>query len=143
MKRTRRSGQPRQQSETHGAHRPLTAPNFSNRSFERAVRLLRAIGDEGRLRLMEILSRQEACVGDLAQTMGERISTISERLRRLRDAGLVASRRQGKHRYYSIADAHVAELVLNALFHGAEGETSIDTGRDVQRAKASVRRPSR
>jgi ArsR family transcriptional regulator, lead/cadmium/zinc/bismuth-responsive transcriptional repressor len=122
MKRTERSGQPRQHSETHGAHRPLAAPNFSNRSFERAVRLLRAIGDEGRLRLMEILSRQEACVGDLAETMGERISTVSERLRRLRDAGLVASRRDGKHRFYSVADGHITELVLNSLSHAVEDE---------------------
>jgi ArsR family transcriptional regulator, lead/cadmium/zinc/bismuth-responsive transcriptional repressor len=123
MKRTGRSEQPRQHSETHDAHRPLAAPNFSNRSFERAVRLLRAIGDEGRLRLMEILTRQEACVGDIAETMGERISTISERLRRLRDAGLVASRRQGKHRFYSVVDRHIAELVLNSLSHAVEDET--------------------
>jgi DNA-binding transcriptional ArsR family regulator len=72
--------------------------------------------------LMEILSRQEACVGDIAKTMGERISTISERLRRLRDAGLVASRRQGKHRFYSVADSHVIELVLNSLSHATEDE---------------------
>jgi ArsR family transcriptional regulator, lead/cadmium/zinc/bismuth-responsive transcriptional repressor len=123
MKRTERSEQPRQHSETHGSHRPLAAPNFSNRSFERAVRLLRAIGDEGRLRLMEILTRQEACVGDIAETMGERISTISERLRRLRDAGLVASRRDGKHRFYSVVDRHIAELVLNSLSHAVEDET--------------------
>jgi len=122
MKRTERSEQPRRHSEIHGAHRPLAAPNFSNRSFERAVRLLRAIGDEGRLRLMEILSRQEACVGDIAETMGERISTISERLRRLRDAGLVASRRDGKHRFYSVADGHITELVLNSLSHAVEDE---------------------
>ena len=123
MKSAQRLEKPRQHSETHGAHRPLAGPNFSNRSFERAVRLLRAIGDEGRLRLMEILSRQEACVGDIAETMGERISTISERLRRLRDAGLVASRRQGKHRFYSVVDRHIAELVLNSLSHAVEDET--------------------
>jgi len=123
MKSAQRLEKPRQHSETHGAHSPLAAPNFSNRSFERAVRLLRAIGDEGRLRLMEILSRQEACVGDIAETMGERISTISERLRRLRDAGLVASRRQGKHRFYSVVDRQIAELVLNSLSHAVEDET--------------------
>ena len=123
MKSAQRLEKPRQHSETHGAHSPLAGPNFSNRSFERAVRLLRAIGDEGRLRLMEILSRQEACVGDIAETMGERISTISERLRRLRDAGLVASRRQGKHRFYSVVDRHIAELVLNSLSHAVEDET--------------------
>ena len=107
-----------------GVHQPLTAPAFSNRSFERAVRMLRAIGDEGRLRLVEILSRHEACVGDIAETMGEQVSTTSERLRRLRDAGLVASRRQGKHKYYSVVDKHIAELVLNSLSHAAEDERS-------------------
>jgi phosphatidylglycerol:prolipoprotein diacylglycerol transferase len=55
---------------------------------------------------MEILTRQEACVGDIAETLGERVSTISERLRRLRDAGLVVSRRKGKHKFYSVADGH-------------------------------------
>jgi DNA-binding transcriptional ArsR family regulator len=122
MKRAQGAGPPRQHPEASSIHHPLAAPNFSNRSFERAVRLLRAIGDEGRLRLMELLTRQEACVGDIAETMGERISTVSERLRRLRDAGLVASRRQGKHRFYSIADGHIRELVLNSLSHAVEDE---------------------
>ncbi|HTT76507.1 MAG TPA: metalloregulator ArsR/SmtB family transcription factor [Candidatus Binataceae bacterium] len=93
---------------------------------------MRAIGDEGRLRLVEILSRQEACVGDIAETMGERISTTSERLRRLRDAGLVASRREGKHKYYSVADRHVAELVQNSLSHATEDEFAIDQGHGVR-----------
>lgn len=123
MKHARRVPEVGRNRESDGVHRPLTEPNFSNRSFERAVRMLRAIGDEGRLRVVEILSRQEACVGDIAETTGERISTISERLRRLRDAGLVASRRQGKHKYYSVADSHIAELVLNALSHATEDES--------------------
>jgi DNA-binding transcriptional ArsR family regulator len=122
MKSAQRSGKPRLHPEAYGNHSTLAAPNFSSRSFERAVRLLRAIGDEGRLRLMEILTRQEACVGDIAETMGERISTISERLRRLRDAGMVASRREGKHRFYSVADRHITELVLNSLSHAVEAE---------------------
>ena len=122
MKRALPSANVRRISEGDRIHRPLAEPNFSPRAFGRAVRLLRAIGDEGRLRLIEILSRQEACVGDIAETMGERISTISERLRRLRDAGLVASRRQGKHRFYSVADRHITELVLNSLTHATEDE---------------------
>ena len=132
MKTARRVRNPGQNPEGDGVHQPLTAPTFSNRSFERAVRLLRAIGDEGRLRLVEILSRQEACVGDIAETMGERISTTSERLRRLRDAGLVASRREGKHKYYSVADRHVAELVQNSLSHATEDEFAIDQGHGVR-----------
>lgn len=122
MKLKRRSGQLRPHPEDDGLHRAIAETNFSEQSFERAVRLLRAIGNDGRLRLMEILSRQEACVGDIAETMSERISTISERLRRLRDAGLVASRREGKHRFYSVVDRHITELVLNSLSHATEDE---------------------
>jgi ArsR family transcriptional regulator, lead/cadmium/zinc/bismuth-responsive transcriptional repressor len=132
MKRARRAANDgRRDSEGDGLHRPLTEPNFSNRSFEQAVRMLRAIGDEGRLRLVEILSRHEACVGDIAETMGERVSTISERLRRLRDAGLVASRREGKHKYYSVADRHIAELVVNTLSHATEDEFAMMNSQSV------------
>ena len=99
--------------------------------------MLRAIGDEGRLRLVEILSRHEACVGDIAKTLGERVSTISERLRRLRDAGLVASRREGKHKYYSVADGHIAELVLNALSHAPEDEFAMMNSQSVGSRRSS------
>ena len=133
MKRARRARNGGRNSERDGLQRPLTELNFTNRSFERAVRMLRAIADEGRLRLVEILSRQETCVGDIAEAMGERVSTISERLRRLRDAGLVASRRQGKHKYYSVADSHIAELVLNSLSHATEDEFAIDRDHKVRR----------
>jgi ArsR family transcriptional regulator, lead/cadmium/zinc/bismuth-responsive transcriptional repressor len=132
MKYARRARAGGRNSEGDGLQRRLTKPNFTNRSFERAVRMLRAIADEGRLRLVEILSRGETCVGDIAETMGERTSTISERLRRLRDAGLVVSRRQGKHKYYSVADSHIAELVLNSLSHATEDEFANDRDHNVR-----------
>ncbi|MBV8054292.1 MAG: winged helix-turn-helix transcriptional regulator [Deltaproteobacteria bacterium] len=122
MKRAQHIGQARPRSQNLD-HHALSGPGFTSQSFERAVRLLRAIGDEGRLRLMEILTREEACVGDIAQTLGERVSTISERLRRLRDAGLVVRRRKGKHKFYSVADSHITEMVLNTLSHATEDES--------------------
>ena len=51
---------------------------------------------------------------------GEDISTISQRLRVLRNEGLVSRRRQGKHIVYGLADQHVVELIANALAHAAE-----------------------
>ncbi len=84
--------------------------------------MLSAVADEGRLQLMEILTRHEACVGDIAKATGALMSTVSERLRRLRASGLVITRRQGKHKYYSIADGHIAELVISSLTHASEDE---------------------
>ena len=85
-----------------------------------AARVFRAAGDEGRLRLLEHLSDGPRCVGELATTFDVPMPTISHQLRVLHDAGLVRRERDGKHIHYSIADQHVADLILNALAHAGE-----------------------
>lgn len=87
----------------------------------RAAGLFRALGDVERLRLLACLAEQEWCVSELAEAADATMSTISQRLRVLRQEGLVLRRREGKHMYYSVADQHVSELVSNAIAHAAEG----------------------
>lgn len=101
-------------------------PAFGDASFERASRMLRAAGDVSRLRLLELLSRGEACVTGIAAASGEGLSTVSQRLRMLREEGLVVGRREGKHVYYALADRHVARLILSVLEHAAEPEHARD-----------------
>lgn len=98
-------------------HVRVPHPRYSDRSIERAVRLFKALGDEARLRTLEMLMAHEACVSELAEASGEQVSTVSHRLRLLRSEGLVERRREGRHIYYSLADAHVIELIRNALDH--------------------------
>lgn len=88
--------------------------------LERASRIFRALGDPSRLRLLTVLGRGEACVTEVSAAEGEEISTISQRLRVLRNEGLVSRRRQGKHIVYGLADQHVADLIFNALEHASE-----------------------
>lgn len=90
------------------------------RAFSGAVRLFRALGDEQRLRTLELLERGEACVSEIAATFDEPLSTVSHRLRLLEGAGLVARRRDGRHVYYALADDHVRHLVRDALDHALE-----------------------
>lgn len=90
--------------------------------LERAAEFFRAAGDEGRLRLLAALEHGELCVTDLAALTGEGMSTISQRLRVLRSAGLVARRREHKHVLYSLADDHIAQLIRSALDHAGEPE---------------------
>jgi hypothetical protein len=45
---------------------------------------------------------------------------------------LAIGRRDGKHKYHSLADSHVAELVLNSLSHAAEDESWVIGGRRVR-----------
>lgn len=89
-------------------------------ALDRAAGLLRALGDPGRLRLVAVLMTGEACVTELVAATGDRMNTISQRLRLLHLEGLVARDRRGKHVYYRLADDHVQALVANALEHAIE-----------------------
>jgi ArsR family transcriptional regulator, lead/cadmium/zinc/bismuth-responsive transcriptional repressor len=89
-------------------------------SLERAAGLFRAMGDAARLRILHMLLRGEVCVGEIVTALGEKFSTVSQRLRILRSEGLVRRRRDGSHVYYVLADDHVKELVANALAHASE-----------------------
>jgi DNA-binding transcriptional ArsR family regulator len=98
----------------------------TNDALERAVRLFKALGDEARLRTLDMLVAGEACVSELAAATGERVSTVSHRLRLLRTEGLVSRRRDGRHIYYALADRHVVELIENALDHALEDHPTDD-----------------
>ena len=89
-------------------------------ALDRAGRMFRALGDAARLRLLEVLMERECCVTELVEGLGEKFSTVSQRLRLLRNEGLVRRRREGTHLYYALADGHVVDLVQNALAHAAE-----------------------
>jgi ArsR family transcriptional regulator len=89
-------------------------------AVERASRIFRALGDGPRLRMLVRLAGREACVSEVAEAEGEEISTISQRLRVLRNEGLVSRRRQGKRIVYGLADQHVVDLIRNALAHASE-----------------------
>ena len=78
----------------------------------RAIAALRfrALGDETRLRLLEILVDSERTVGDLVDQTGLGQSLVSHHLRTLRDAGLVVTRRDGRWIFYDIAEGAMASV---------------------------------
>jgi DNA-binding transcriptional ArsR family regulator len=86
-------------------------------TVRRAAELLQAIADPARLALVELISQGEACVAELVVATSANESTVSQRLRTLRDRRVVTTRRDGKHIYYSLADDHVRELVDAVLDH--------------------------
>lgn len=104
----------------HGEERGRSA--FVAQDFERAGRMLRVAGDASRLRLLEMLSRGEMCVTEIASVTDEGLSTVSQRLRLLLGEDLVVRRREGKHVFYSLSDGHVADVILSVLGHAAHPE---------------------
>jgi DNA-binding transcriptional ArsR family regulator len=57
------------------------------------------------------LTQGEQCVSELEERLGIRQPTLSQQLGVLREQGLVSTRRQGKHIYYTVANAEVLELL--------------------------------
>ncbi|MCS6858188.1 MAG: metalloregulator ArsR/SmtB family transcription factor [Sandaracinaceae bacterium] len=82
--------------------------------------MFQALGDEARLTLAWILSKGERCVGDLAEITSTPVSTISQRLRVLHQSRIVKRRKEGKHVYYSLHDAHIESLIISAFSHVEE-----------------------
>jgi DNA-binding transcriptional ArsR family regulator len=79
-------------------------PIFDPRTRAVAALRFRALGDETRLSILEELISGERCVADLMEITGLGQSLVSHHLRTLRDAGLVADRREGRWVFYAIAE---------------------------------------
>lgn len=82
---------------------------------DRASDLLKALSNRHRLLIICQLIEGERSVGDLAQLLDLRDSTVSQHLALLRRDGLVAARRDSQTIYYSVASDPARE-VLKTLY---------------------------
>src|SRR5579864_1948410 len=82
---------------------------------DQASELLKALSNRHRLLIVCQLIDKERSVGDLAEFLGLRDSTVSQHLALLRKDGLVAARRDAQTIYYSIA-SDPARAILTALY---------------------------
>ena len=86
------------------------------------VELFKSFGDSTRMKILYALSVSELCVCALAELLEMEQSAISHQLKKLRQAKLVTSRREGKTIYYTLDDDHVRELVAVGFAHLMEEE---------------------
>ncbi|GAA1260258.1 metalloregulator ArsR/SmtB family transcription factor [Sphaerisporangium rubeum] len=82
-----------------------------------AVEAFRMLSDPTRLRLMWLLSAGEYDVGSLAEALDVPRPSVSQHLAKLRLAGLVDTRREGRRVRYRARDSHVRALIAEALSH--------------------------
>lgn len=76
-----------------------------------ASAFMKALAHEGRMMILCHLSGGEKTVTELEALLGQRQAAVSQQLARLRAEGLVQCRRDGKARFYSVADPRAAEVV--------------------------------
>ena len=91
------------------------------------VAFCKALADETRQALLQMLLEGEQCVSCLTESFSMSQPTISHHLGILKNLGLVTSRKEGKHVYYDIAQDNVIECcgMLVAKF-GCEPETVVE-----------------
>ncbi len=82
--------------------------------LEHASRLHKALGHPARLRVLAMLRRGELCVCQITAVLGLAPSTVSQHLKELKDAGLLAERKEGRWVHYSLQDTTEVKELLAA-----------------------------
>ena len=104
----------------------LTAPPDEMASnAEMAAAFLKTLAHEGRLMILCHLGQGEKSVGELESLLAIRQAAVSQMLARLRDEGLVKTRREGKTIYYSLANedtSRVIGLLYEIFCEGPDGK---------------------
>ncbi|MHB1415666.1 MAG: ArsR/SmtB family transcription factor [Chloroflexota bacterium] len=76
--------------------------------------LFRTLAHPFRLRLLELLRAEEACVCHVCAYFDKPQSYVSKHLAGLRDAGLVVDRRDGQRVYYRLSDPSLGSVLDDA-----------------------------
>lgn len=110
---------------TPDADSPLQTPTDMSENAAKATAFLKTLGHEGRLMILCHLHAGERSVGELEQLLGMRQAAVSQMLARLRDEGLVTTRREGKVIYYALRDGKAARVIelLYAMFCDPDGRS--------------------
>lgn len=83
-------------------------------------RLLKALADDTRLRILHLLAQEELSGSDLMEVLNMGQSRVSTHLNLLKEVGLVNDRREGRRTLYSIAPGPAAALLQQVLVENSE-----------------------
>lgn len=84
--------------------------------------LLRALAAPVRIAIVLQLRESARCVHELVDALGVPQPLVSQHLRILKAAGVVAGERSGREVMYRLVDDHLAEIVVAAVTHAGEGQ---------------------
>ena len=91
---------------------PTVLPEIDRGQATRLAQLAKVLGDPTRLQLVDVLRRHagQVCVCELQPLFDITQSTLSEHLKKLRDAGVVGVERRGLWAYYYVISEALEEL---------------------------------
>ncbi|APX21982.1 transcriptional regulator [Salipiger profundus] len=89
----------------------IAPPEEMAANARNAAAYLKTLAHEGRLMILCHLGSGEKSVGELETLLGTRQAAVSQMLARLREEGLVSTRRDGKTIYYSLSDGDTSRVI--------------------------------
>ena len=91
---------------------PVVYPDVERQQAERMATIAKALADPVRLQLVDVLRKHagKVCVCELVPLFDLSQPTVSHHLKVLREAGIVASERQGLWAYYYVVPDALEEL---------------------------------
>ncbi|MCM3568549.1 helix-turn-helix transcriptional regulator [Neobacillus mesonae] len=89
--------------------------------LDRAALCLKLLGDKTRLTMISILKHRDCCVCEFQEVFDMSQPSISQHLRKLKDAGIVTESRKGQWVYYSLnQQSDLFELIHDILKHAPD-----------------------
>jgi ArsR family transcriptional regulator, zinc-responsive transcriptional repressor len=101
----------------HGTEPPALPPRDV---LGTAGDLLRALAAPVRIAIVLELRESARCVHELVDALGAPQPLVSQHLRILKAAGVVAGERSGREVLYRLVDHHLAHIVVDAVAHASE-----------------------
>lgn len=103
-------------------------PNLDNRSVTEeqlaaAAGTFDMLSTPNRLHLVWLLAFREHDVSTLAELSGMTVPATSQHLAKLRAAGIVAARREGRRQLYRVEDPHILSVIDQMFSHIAPDGT--------------------
>ncbi len=94
----------------------------AQRSFNSLSNILALAGNEVRLKIIYLLEEEaELCPCDLSDILGMTIPAVSQHLRKLKDGGIVQTKKEGQTIYYSLT--HENLKILKPFFKHINQQT--------------------
>jgi DNA-binding transcriptional ArsR family regulator len=102
---------------THGVAGRTTLGKITPDVAVRVADAMQALATPSRVLILAQLRERPHAVSELVSAVGMEQSAVSHQLRVLRESGLIVRERTGRRVVYSLYDAHVAELLDQAVGH--------------------------
>lgn len=91
---------------------------FTDYELKKFSNFLKILGNPLRIQILKILTHTDMCVCAISEILGQQQTLVSHHLSKLKAAGVVEERQDGKYRIYSIKDKRVKQI-LSVLVDGS------------------------